>query len=96
METSACQPPGWPETWLQGHSEARPNFETGNGAEGKGGQPETDRDPGSQAQCGDLVSPHLWQEAPSGALELQNFQHNEMLLWEAAEGGWSAGMDVRA
>lgn len=27
---------------------------------------------------------------------LQDFQQNEELLWEAAEGGWRAGLDVRA
>ena len=96
VQMSTHRTPGRAETRCQGDSEAKPGFEARNRAEGKGGQPETDRDPGSQAQRGDLVSPHLKQESPSRALALQNFQHNEMLLWEAAEGARSAGMDVRA
>uniref|UniRef100_A0A452UGW7 Myosin-7 n=1 Tax=Ursus maritimus TaxID=29073 RepID=A0A452UGW7_URSMA len=34
--------------------------------------------------------------AKSRDIGAKNFHHNEMLLWEAAEGGRSAGMDVRA
>lgn len=76
MEMQACQTPRWAETWCEGESEARPNFETGNQEEGKGG-----RHTGSQAQEGQpgakaspaSASPSLWQQSPSRALTGQDF-----------------------
>lgn len=88
METSTYRTPGQIEIRCQGDSEAKPSFEARNWAEGKGGQPETDRDPESLAQLGNLVSPHLWQECPSCALAVPIFQRNERPLREDGMQGW--------
>lgn len=89
-EMYECQTPRWAGTWqksdltLSKGTRQRERIVKHRGRQTQGARQRCYLVPRSWTY---LPIPYLWQESPSHAPALQDFQQNEELLWKAAERG---------